>query len=152
MDGFLTGCDSTFNTQPVNDKSVSAHFGISLAGVVHQYVQLGDQAWANGPLDPGNRWPGPAHVNPNALSVSIETEDRKNAAEPVTDALYQAVQGVCQLVVNRYPGIKYLVAHSAIAPIQKPNCPGGRWLQAQAGQPQSRFDQLAHSLGLEPRV
>lgn len=144
MAGTLSSCDSWFST-PASE--VSAHYGIGLLGEVHQYVDLKDGAWANGILERGNRWPGPSGVNPNYLSVSLETEDLGRADQPVTDAQYDAVLRVCRdVVLPRYPSIRYLVSHSAISPQSRPQCCGDRWLLS------GRFAALADALHLSPVV
>jgi N-acetylmuramoyl-L-alanine amidase len=139
MGGTLAGTDAWF-ANPASQ--VSAHYGVSLAGVVHQYVALEDGAWSNGDLEAGNRWPGPAGVNPNYLTCSIETEDLGNAAQPVTDAQFASVLAVGRLVLTRYPSITLLVSHSVISPHSRPNCPGSRWIAS------GRFADLAAELGL----
>lgn len=143
MDGSLAGCDSWF-TRPASE--VSAHFGIGLLGAVHQYVQLGDSSWANGVLEAGNRWPGPAGVTPNRLSVTIETEDLGNADQPVTIPQYAATLAVCRSVLQVRPSITMLVAHRVISPKTRPNCPGDRWIMS------GKFAQLARDLGLQALV
>lgn len=140
MDGTLAGSDSWF-ANPASQ--VSAHYGVGLDGTTHQYVRVEDAAWANGVLEPGNTWPGPRGVNPNNLTVSIETEDMGNASQPVTDAQYRAVLAIGQQMVAAYPSIEWLCGHDAISPQSRPNCPGIRWTQ-------SRFANLAVALGLEP--
>jgi len=142
MVGTLAAADSWFGMAV---SQVSAHYGVSLGGVVHQYVRLADAAWANGIAEPGPgyAWPGPAGVNPNLLSVAIETEDLGSTTQPVTDAQYDAVLALCgALVLPAWAGIRYLVAHRAITPVDKPHCPGDRWLAS------GRFAQLAAALGL----
>ncbi|MBI4495003.1 MAG: N-acetylmuramoyl-L-alanine amidase [Chloroflexi bacterium] len=147
MSGSLAGCDSHFNnTSLPPDKRVSAHYGISLSGEVHQYVRLEDQAWANGILEAENIWPGPAGINPNALSVSIETEDQHNPAEKVTAEQYEATLAIGRLVLHQYPHLHYLMTHRAITPKNRPNCPGARWVES------GHFGKLATALGLEPVV
>jgi len=123
---------------------VSAHFAIGLDGRVQQYVHLQDRAWANGILEPGNVWPGPPGVNPNEITVSIETEDLGSIYQPVTDAQYQATLAVGRLVLSTYPGIRYLVTHRAISPLSRPDDPTERWVQS------GRFAALAQALGLKP--
>ena len=140
MAGTLGGADAWFN----NPRShASAHYGVGLDGRVHQYVDLGDRAWANGNLEPGNRWPGPAGLNPNNVTVSIETEDLGNPSLPVSDPQYQATLAVARLALDRYPDIRYLVPHRAIAPRTRVNDPA-RWVDS------GRFEQLAAALGLQP--
>lgn len=138
MAGYLEGCDSWFNNPSAR---VSAHYGIDLQGEMHQYVALDDTAYANGKLEPGNYWPGPTGVNPNSISVSIETEDNANNATPVTDEMYYAVEHLCSDAIIKYSAIKYLVSHRAISPNSRANCPGERW--------KDNFYYLANELGLE---
>ena len=138
MAGRLAGADAWFNNRR---SGASSHYGIGLNGRIHQYVDLGDRAWANGNIEPGHRWPGPPGVNPNHLSVSIETEDLGNPNHPVTNAQYQATLEVGRLALARYPQIRYLVTHRAIAPRSRPNDPV-RWINS------GRFADLAAALGL----
>lgn len=147
MSGYLSGCDAQFaNPAPGGDpsKAVSAHYAVGLNGEIHQYVKLSDRAWANGILQPGNAWQahGLPNQNPNDLTVSIETEDRANAAEPVTDAQYAAVLSICRFVLEPYPSIKWLISHSDISPASRPDCCGRRWHAS------GRFAALAAALGL----
>jgi N-acetyl-anhydromuramyl-L-alanine amidase AmpD len=143
MDGFLAGTDSTF--QVTGPKPVSAHYGISLTGKIHQYVDLGDVAFANGILDNGNHWFGPAGVNPNAVTVSIETEDN-NAAAPVSDALFDATLALSAEVCRRFPSIRFLTSHHVISPQNKPDCCGTRWTTS------GKLARIAERLGLELRI
>jgi len=121
---------------------VSAHYGVGLDGTVHQYVQLGDRAWANGVLETGNLWPGPDNVNPNDLTVSVETEDLANPNQPVTSQEYESTLYVCQLAMSAYPDIEWLLSHSDISPSSRPNCCGDRWKDS------GQFWNLALALGL----
>lgn len=139
MGGYLTGCDSWFQN-PASE--VSAHYGVGLLGDVHQYVDLAEAAWANGRLESGNTWPGPAGANPNSITVSIETEDNRSNT-PVTDAQYQACVAVGRLVVERFPSVEYLMSHRVISPQSRVYCPGVRWTES------GRFAALAAALGLE---
>jgi N-acetylmuramoyl-L-alanine amidase len=140
MGGTLAGCDSWFRNP---SSQVSAHYGIGLDGEIHQYVKLEDGAWANGVLESGNHWPGPAGVNPNLLTVSIETEDKGRAAQEVNLAQYAATLAVGRLVVRQCPSIRYLLSHTVISPKSRPSCCGPRWTQS------GKFAQLAADLGLE---
>lgn len=140
MGGSLAGTDSWFANP---SSSVSAHFGVGLKGDVHQYVDLANMAWANGILETMNCWPGPGSVNPNLLSVSIETEDLGVAAQAVTPAQYAAVLGCARLALAAYPTIVWLLGHNDISPVTRSNCPGGRW------RANGKFDQLARELGLK---
>lgn len=140
MGGTLAGCDAWFST---TRSQVSAHFGVGLGGALHQYVRLADTAWANGVLEAGNTWPGPAGVNPNALSVSIETEDRGMGATPVTDSQYIGTEAAAFLALEHYPSIRYVMDHTVVSPRSRPNCCGDRWTAS------GRLAQLASALGRE---
>lgn len=140
MGGSLAGCDAWFSQ---SRSQVSAHYGAGLEGELHQYVRLEDVAWANGVLEVGNTWPGPAGVNPNALSVSIETEDRGLGHMPVTQGQYLATLQAGELALTRYPSIEYLMPHTVVSPRSRPSCCGDRWIES------GRLAQLATELGLE---
>lgn len=139
MGGTLLGCDSWFRNP---SSEVSAHYGVGLSGEIHQYVDIGEMAWANGRLEPGNHWPLQNGINPNRVTISIETEDRRSDATPVTDEMYAAVLWLCQQAVATYPSIRWLMTHHVISPLSRPSCPGGRW----AG---GRLQDLATRLNLE---
>jgi N-acetylmuramoyl-L-alanine amidase len=139
MGGSLASCDSWFNNPA---SQVSSHYGVGLQGQAHQYVQLTDTAWMNGILEPGNKWPGPSGVNPNKLSVGIETEDLGSGATAVTDEMYEAVVDLCLVALMQYPDIQYLTDHQVISPQSRPVCAGNRWRSG-------RLQDLASELGLE---
>jgi N-acetyl-anhydromuramyl-L-alanine amidase AmpD len=143
MAGFMAGCDATFKN-PATE--VSAHYGIGVDGKVHQYVALEDSSWANGRLEDGHRWIGPAGVSPNRLTVTIETEDLNSAEQPVTDAQFAATLAVCRLALKQFPSITHLMTHTVISPNSRANCPGKRWLAS------GRFQQLADALNLKALV
>jgi len=138
MVGTLAGTDNWF-TNP--ESEASAHFGVGLSGEIHQYVSTTVPAWANGNIEPGNRWPGVDEPDPNFWSISIETEDNgRPDSEPVTIIQYDSVKSVCVNVLKDHPTIKYLVSHKAICADTK-GCPGRRWLDG-------AFVALAHELHL----
>ena len=140
MGGSLEGTDSWF-ANPISQ--VSAHYGVALDGRIHQYVQLGDRAWANGVLEPGNGWPGPDDVNPNDLTVGVETEDLGNPDQDVSDEEYAATLYACELAMANYPeSIEWLLSHSDISPRSRASCCGDRWKDS------GRFHNLALALGL----
>jgi LysM repeat protein len=139
--GSLEGVDSWF----LNDVSQhSAHFGVGLDGRVHQYVDVHDRAWANGTIEAGSAWPGPAWLNPNHITISIETEDLGDADRVVTEAQYQATLATARMALKQYPEVRYLVTHRAISPETRASDPGARWIRS------GRFAGLAAELGLEP--
>lgn len=142
MGGTLAGTDSWFKNP---SSQVSAHYGISLTGETHQYVKLSDGAWANGIIQSGAgyAWPGPPGVNPNLLTISVETEDKGRTQQEVTLAQYTSTLAVCRMALRTYPSIRYLVTHRAISPRDRPLCPGPRWLAS------GRFQSLADALGIQ---
>jgi N-acetyl-anhydromuramyl-L-alanine amidase AmpD len=126
---------------------VSAHFAVGLDGQLLQFVSLEHQAWANGILEPGNRWvwlslPG----NPNGWTISIETEDLGSGSTEVTQSQFEGVLTAARLSLQRYPGIDYLLAHNDISPRSRAHCPGDRWVASMM------FDSLAEILGLKTLV
>jgi hypothetical protein len=141
MAGSLGSCDSWFQNPA---SQVSAHFGIGLQGQQHQYVKLSDGAWANGVIENPCNWTGLLGLtgNPNYQTVSVETEDLGNASQPVTDQQYDSTLAVCQLAIDTYPGIEWLLRHTDISPRSRPNCCGDRWVAS------GRFRMLADDLGL----
>ena len=140
MGGSMIGAQGQFASL---SSGTSAHFGIGLDGRVQQYVELSDRAWANGWLEDGHAWPGPVWVNPNDLTVSIETEDFGSPGQAVTDAQYQATVRISRLVTSRYPSIRYLMTHRAISPQSRAEDPGPRWLA------KGKMEALANTLGLK---
>jgi hypothetical protein len=142
MAGSLSATDGWFGNTA---SQVSAHYGVGLDGSLHQYVKLGDRAWANGVLEPGNDWPGPP-LNPNEVTVSIETEDRGDPTQVVTDQEYAAALYAGWQAKQVYPGIQWLLRHTDISPHTRPNCPGNRWINS------GRFAALATALGLKTLI
>jgi len=125
MAGTIEGCTSWF-LNPASQ--VSAHYGVGIDGDFVRYINRRDTAWSNGLLEDGNRWPGPPGVNPNWLTVSIETEDLGNPVQLVTDAQYTRVRTLVRTVMSTYPSIEWLMGHSVITPLSRPDCPGDRWI------------------------
>lgn len=140
MGGSLAGTDSWFNNLA---SEVSAHYGVGLDGAIHQYVAVQDTAWANGILEPSNRWPSAYPGNPNRWSVSIETEDKGRGDMPVSAEQYAAVLALGRQLVHDHPSIRVLAAHRVISPRTRPHCPGARWIEA------GHFARLAAALGLQ---
>jgi N-acetylmuramoyl-L-alanine amidase len=139
MAGTLASCDSWF-ANPASE--VSAHYGVGLDGEIHAYVRTVNTAWANGILEPGNAWLGPRRVNPNRLTVSIETEDAGDPDQVVTDEQYAAVRTLVRTVHARHPSIRMLTGHDMISPQSRPHCPGLRWRMS------GRMAQLGIDTGL----
>lgn len=137
MDGTLAGTDKAFNDPSYE---TSAHYGVGLDGTSHQYVGLGQPAWANG-LYPGGTWTL-GDGNPNCQSVSIETEDDGNPdTEPVTDQQMHAIIAIYNTIIKpHWTGITHLVSHHTVNPAH--SCPAGRWLNT------GKFQELGANLGL----
>ncbi|HEY7061717.1 MAG TPA: N-acetylmuramoyl-L-alanine amidase [Chloroflexota bacterium] len=131
MDGSLAGCDSWFNNPQA---VVSAHYGVGLGGEIHQYVKLTDMAYANGSLEAGNRWPFSQSVNPNYVSVSIETEDLGDPSTPVSDAMFASVRSLCDSFHGACPTLELVTTHQVISPQSRAGCPGSRWTSGRMQQ------------------
>ncbi|MHB1652331.1 MAG: N-acetylmuramoyl-L-alanine amidase [Desulfitobacteriaceae bacterium] len=122
MSGTLEGTDSWFNN-PAGQ--VSSHFGIGKNGKIHQYVDLGNPAWANGGVNRPN-WPLllPG-VNPNYYTVSIEHEGESGDVMP--EAQYQATLALHRWLIDSL-GIPVtrdnIIGHYRIDSVNKSNCPG----------------------------
>jgi N-acetylmuramoyl-L-alanine amidase len=127
MAGSLAGCSSWFANP---NSQVSAHYGVGLDGDFVRYVSRADTAWANGLLEEGNSWPGPPGVNPNWLTISIETEDLGDPNQQVTVQQFSTVRTLCRTVIDTYDSIIYLMGHYVITPMSRPNCPGERWTES----------------------
>ena len=129
----------------------SAHYAVGLDGSLDCLIDLGDRAWGNGILEPGNQWTAitddcgiDPSLNPNQVTVSCETEDLGDANQPVTDNQYTAVLYAAWEAKLRYPtALRYLVRHADISPQSRANCPGDRWMRS------GRFQSLADTLGLK---
>jgi N-acetyl-anhydromuramyl-L-alanine amidase AmpD len=141
MAGSLASCDAWFSN-PV--AQVSSHYGIGLGGEQHQYVELADGSWANGVLEHPCNWDriGAPRGNPNMMTITVETEDLRNAAQEVTEAQYQATLAVCRYARIMYPSIDWLLSHRDISPSSRPSCCGNRWWAS------GQFARLARELRL----
>lgn len=83
-EGSAAAVDSWFKNPA---SSVSAHYLVTKAGDVHQYVREEDQAWHAGRVDHPT-WTGIiAGVNPNLYTIGIEHEGQDADAWP--DAMYE---------------------------------------------------------------
>lgn len=132
--GSMSSMDSWFQSD--GNTVSSAHFGVSKAGEIHQYVAIDKMAWANGlkvdAMDEAKssivreRKP----VNPNKYSVSIEHEGTDGT---LTEAQFKAsvwLHFYIQSEVERMYGKKivfdekHILGHFQIDPKRKPYCPG----------------------------
>jgi len=122
MQGTLAGTDAWFNNPAAK---ASAHFGIGRDGTIHQYVKLGNAAWANGAVRSPS-WPLlKKGVNPNLYTVSIEHEGY--SGDKLTPEQYQATLALhkwlieeLDLEVNR----DTIIGHYRIDSEWKAGCPG----------------------------
>ena len=121
-------------TNPASE--VSAHYVITVDGVVHQLVQEADTAWSNGAYSTGFK---PyfqqyyaANINPNYLSISIEHEklDTENA-DTITTAQqassFALVKDICTrngIPMRSADASGGICAHADIDPVNKSRCPG----------------------------
>jgi len=137
MGGSLAGTDSWFRSP---SSQVSAHFGVGLDGAVHQYVDLSNTAWANGVLEEGNEWRDLVDacgrrdlvgMNPNQVTVSIETEDLGDRHQLVTPAMVRGVTSAAYMALMRFPTIQVVTGHNVISPRSRAHCPGDRWRRDQ---------------------
>ena len=107
--------------------TVSAHFFISRAGQVTQYVSLDCRAWHAGV----SSWEG--RPNCNDYSVGIELEGADDV--PYTDAQYDALVSLVRLVMRHCPAMtpERIVGHSDVAPGRKTDPgPAFEWLRFRA--------------------
>ncbi|TDH59198.1 N-acetylmuramoyl-L-alanine amidase [Dankookia rubra] len=122
MDGTLAGTDSWFNNPAAQ---VSAHYGVGVAGQVHQYVNETDTAFHAGKVIKPS-WQGLKQgVNPNFYTIGIEHEGRGDAAYPWGAPQLDASLALVAEVARRW-GIplddQHIVSHHQIR-ADKP-CPG----------------------------
>ena len=125
MEGTLSGTDSWFKN-PVS--SVSAHYGVGVAGDVHQYVQEQDTAWHAGRVHAPS-WKiiktaaGSNYVNPNFYTIGIEHEGNENSEW--TEAMYAADAELIKAIAARWNipvDRDHIIGHHEIYSIK--TCPG----------------------------
>lgn len=124
MCGTEDGTDTWFNQTA---SGVSAHFGVSRTGEVHQYVKEEDTAWANGRKDtPDTAWLAnfPA-VNPNQWTISIEHEGYPN--QELTPEQKEATIALHHYLVNKWDipiDDVHITGHFRIDSKSRADCPG----------------------------
>lgn len=135
--GTMSSMDSWF-TSSGNEES-SAHFGVSKAGVIHQYVDIRKIAWANGlkaaaiPTATAAIVKEQAPVNPNKYTVSIEHEGTDGT---LTEAQFAATVWLHKYIAREVKRIygkellldtKHVIGHFQVDPKRKPFCPGPKF-------------------------
>ena len=128
MDDDISTVDSWFNTPkgPNNPMPVSAHYGVSRKGAVHQYVDEMDTAWHAGRVK-DSVWPllkAKPSTNPNAYTIGIEHEGKPQMSW--TDEMYAASATLLAGISQRWSiGLDrlHVVGHGEIYS-RKRYCPG----------------------------
>jgi N-acetyl-anhydromuramyl-L-alanine amidase AmpD len=147
-----TGGESGTSAEFLNSSSdLSTHYKAHLDGTLDSFVDPADRAWANGILEPGNRWAAIATdcgvdsaLNPNHITITCDSTDLGDVTQEVTDRQYNAVLYAAWEAKLRYPtSLRYLARHTDISPQSRANCPGERWLA------DGRLQRLADALGLK---
>lgn len=121
MAGTLSGTDSWFATTA---SQVSAHYGVGLAGEIHQYVQEDKKAWHAGGVNQPNFELYKPNINPNLYTIGIECEGDDISKNPDTQitAIANLVKDVCtrwNIPIDR----KHIIGHYQINLLNRPNCP-----------------------------
>ena len=134
--GTMDSMDSWFTSE--GNEVSSAHFGVAKDGRIHQYVDIGRMAWANGigaadiaasktPVIVDN--PG---INPNLYSVSIEHEGTDGELTPVQFAasvwLHKFIQQqIYEIWGKQFELGRYNVIGHFMVSKGKPQCPGPKF-------------------------
>ncbi len=92
--GTISSMDSWFSTPK---SQVSAHYGISKTGEIHQYVSEDNSSWAVGVVKKPT-WKLLPKDNPNYYTISIEHEGFKNTmwTNAMEKASNQLVMDICK--------------------------------------------------------
>jgi very-short-patch-repair endonuclease len=136
MAGSLSATDGWFK----NKKSeASSHFGVGYEGQIHQYVNMNDSSWCNGPVHkPDLSLDWVYWGNPNKSTISIEHEGI--GGKPLTEKQYQATLWLHRYILKQFPSIKvdrqHIVGHYQIDSVNKWMCPGSAF----------PFERLMHDL------
>lgn len=112
MAGYLAGTDQTFQ----RSGGASSTYGIGATGLIHQYVDEADTAWADG-----------NGVKGNSQSISIEHEGGISQARN-TDQCVAASARLCADIARRYGWTRLVhgenvLLHREIYPYTHPACP-----------------------------
>lgn len=119
--------------QGLRGLEVSAHFFITRAGVLWQFVDCDQRAWHAGV----SRYRGRERCNDDSVGVELEGLEGRT----FTPAQYTALARLSQDLAARYP-IAHIAGHEHIAPGRKQDPgPGFQWrrLQQALGWEEARF-------------
>lgn len=116
IDRFFEGTlDPTLHPyfEEIKDLRVSAHCLINREGQITQYVNFNDMAWHAGVSCFEGR------EKCNEFSIGIELEGSNN--QPFTEAQYQTLAQLTQVIMKAYPQItpERIAGHNQIAPERK---------------------------------
>ncbi|OPA73988.1 hypothetical protein BVG16_26480 [Paenibacillus selenitireducens] len=136
-DGSMDSMDNWF-TNP-NNRVSSAHFGVSRAGEIHQYVDIHRMAWANGLSEEGilraeaeivrDR----PKINPNLYTVSIEYEgtdgDLTKEQFEASVWLHRYIQSEVRRIWGKEIILdeQHVIGHNQIDPLRRPDDPGPKF-------------------------
>ena len=96
--------------QALRGLQVSAHFFITRAGALWQFVSGDDRAWHAG----ASCWRGRANCNDDSIGIELEGLEGLH----FESAQYQALQQLCHALAQRYP-LTHIAGHEHIAPGRK---------------------------------
>jgi hypothetical protein len=133
IDGSQTDADGNF-LSPASKLKRSAHYSVSRAGEIHQYVDEEDTAFHCGVLHQPT-WSGMKRggdgrfINPNYYTIGIEHEGHPD--DPWPDAMYAASAWLLADISGRHP---------ALSPLTRRNVVMHREIRATSGCPGQKAD------------
>ena len=95
----------------IHTLEVSSHFLIQRDGQLIQYVSCNDRAWHAG----ASNWRGVSRCNDFAIGIELEGAD----GVPFTQAQYQQLTALTEVLRQKYTQINSIAGHSEIAPARK---------------------------------
>lgn len=105
--------------EQIRGLEVSAHFFITRAGEVLQFVATDQRAWHAG----ASQWRGRSNCNDDSVGIELEGLEGADFAQ----AQYPSLIRLCQALAARYP-IAHIAGHEHIAPGRKQDPgPGFDW-------------------------
>jgi AmpD protein len=96
--------------QTIRGIEVSAHFFITRAGVIWQFVACGQRAWHAG----ASSWRGRGNCNDDSIGIELEGLEGLS----FEGAQYAALARLCADLVAHYP-VRHVAGHEHIAPGRK---------------------------------